>query len=180
MEQLEEMKASIVPEIELQLEKRIAWIAALYDREQERFIKILAVLLSDLELATEGSLVITYLRSSYITQSHRFKIAFYPEVPFVKEDPDFTVFDFTPFLEGVEEDTESLKHALQKRIVNIFSCYQEEISRYYMGRLYQKSICLFQQLIRDIKSEGNTISVFFGDEMGEIECIGTIGLNILC
>ena len=57
----------------------------------------------------------------------------------------------------------------------MFSYEIEEICRFYMEYLYQNSCFFFEILFDKIKANEVGISIYFGEEMGEIEQIGVIG-----
>ena len=119
-------------------------------------------------------LVITYLRSSYITESHRFKLAIYQEEPFV-DPPVYTAFLNLAFL--YQDTCQQLNALIQKArtsSVRLLPDEMEEIRRCYLEQLYQQSDCFFEEVIQKINSQAPAISVYFGEEMGKLRTLGVI------
>ena len=80
----------------------------------------------------EGRLVISWLRSSYKTESCAFYIAYYLDDPFVEEKMDSACYSMKILLDGIGEDLEFMGKKLRKKFVHVMSPETEEIRRWYM------------------------------------------------
>lgn len=179
MEQLEKMKSVLSDDMRLLLDNRIHNMLRFYEKNKKTIISELIDKINSLNTKDSGRIIISYLRSSYVTRSNRFKIAFYTGEPFVEMYPQKIYFNMTPILEGIDEDVNQLVKILYKQFINVFSWYQEEIRRLYFGQVYERSEILFSHLLQEInvKIVGTGIAndVYFGEEMGKVKFIGTIG-----
>lgn len=136
---------------------------------------------SDLEAALKGmagnrvtgSLAISFLRSSYISRSHEFYIAYYEDIPFVEEDPDCISMNFRPILKGMEEDLREIDDNLQKNFIRVFAGEKEEIHRWYMERVYISLGNILKMAVGKIEGNGK-IPVCYGGYMEELGIIGAI------
>ena len=88
MDQISQIKDSEKNETDELIFRRIQTMAGLFvnheDKIQERFIDKLQGLAS---AHNHGCLVISFLRSSYIVNSHEFYLAYYEKEPFIQEEP---------------------------------------------------------------------------------------------
>jgi len=117
------------------------------------------------------STVISFLRSSYITRSHKFKIAVYSGEPFVELNPSYeNDASLAVFFEAAtEQDIQDLIKKVGEKYIRITAAEKEEIRRAYMEKLYRGSIIVFQALMKDDTVQMHTdIKVYFGEEMGEL------------
>lgn len=119
-----------------------------------------------------NQLLITFLRSSILTGSNAFVLAWYDEALYV--DPFAPCMDYVPsFLyEGIKEDEEKLKAFLRKKFVQLMEYETEEIRREYRIRLGLAAKEFFALLLPD--QEGGNINVWFGEYMKHAEIIGRI------
>lgn len=170
MERVNEMLDSIRETIVQILEKRDAQLETGYQIQKEQAAEAVKNMMS---LQTK-SIVITWLRSSYITGSHKFRIAAYEEEPFVEEEPEHIYFSLDFFFDFVEDDMHLFLKHLQKQYIHIFKSEIEEMRRYYMEQLYKRCIHFFCNAVDVSGQEGDSgrITVFFGEEMGELVEIG--------
>lgn len=120
--------------------------------------------------------VCSYLRSSMITQSHRFKLAVYDKEPFVDASVYHTFLDLSPLYVQVADDLESWEAKLRPKFSRIFPSEMEEIRRAYIERLYQHTSLLFERVIRELSDGEKIVPVYFTEEMGDLKQIGVIGI----
>lgn len=171
MERVQQMKDGLKEKKDFLLRKRCEKIEDMFINNignmQENFIKIIE------ELASErdgGSLVISYLRSSYILGNHEFYIAYYKEEPFVEEEPDCCYFNMSPILNGIEEDLKEMKCILYMNYIRVFAGEIEEIHRWYMEQIYLSFENVMKRMVGmlNIKAE---ISIYYGGYMDKLNII---------
>lgn len=121
----------------------------------------------------EGSLVISFLRSSYITNNQEFYIAYYEEEPFVEEEPDCIYFDMKRAFGGIEEDWHEIDEVLHQKFIRVFAGEKEEIHRWYMERIYIALENIMKTAVEKMHKSG-AITVYYGGYMEEIKAIGSI------
>ena len=117
--------------------------------------------------------MISFLRSSYITESHEFYIAYYFDEPFVEEEPDSRYYDLGLLFEGIDNDLECMNKELGKKFIRILSSEKEEIRRWFVDNIYIGLGKSFKLLFEDIQPQRN-LEVFYGSYMGELELIGKV------
>jgi len=122
----------------------------------------------------EASIVITYLRSSYITGTHQFKIALYENVPFMNEATLYRLVDLTPLYQRTPELIDQLTKKIRFQFKRIMPYEIEEIRRFCMEYFYKNSCFFFEKVLENIENDAETISIYFGEEIGQIEKIGVI------
>ncbi len=157
----------------------------LIDSRLEKLGKLLASnadsIRCDLEIALkklvsdkkDGSLVMSFLRSSYILNSHEFYIACYEGEPFVEEEPDCTYFSMKSAFSGIEEDFYEMDEELHQNFIRVFAGEKEEIHRWYMERIYIALESIMQMAVEKMqKSKG--VNVYYGGYMEEVKIIGSI------
>lgn len=89
-----QMKEVIGEKVDLLIEKRLHKLEKSLTNKEENIWRDLESVLRELTSdKKEGSLVISFLRSSYITNNQEFYIAYYEEEPFVEEEPDCIYFN---------------------------------------------------------------------------------------
>ncbi len=166
MERFDCMKEAIKQVLDQTVERRISALVEEYektDSARKRFRN----LVEELAVQKEGNLCISYLRSSYITGSGLFQIAFYVEEPFI-EAPTAWVFDDMGISQDkIVEDLKYLNEYLKERFIRISPGEVEEIRRSYMEALYQGCGVIFALLAQGWGREG--VSVYFGEYMGDLE-----------
>ena len=128
------------------------------------------------ELASDkkdGSLVISFLRSSYILKSYEFYIAYYEGELFVEEEPDCVYFSMKSALRGIEEDWREMDEELHQNFIRVFAGEKEEIHRWYIEQLYIAMESIMKMAVEKMqKSRG--VDVYYGGYMEEVKVIGSI------
>lgn len=137
---------------------------------KDRLFHILDELVSDKE---GGGLVISYLRSSYISGSHELYVAYYVEDAFVEEQPDHAYLDMRRLLESAEEDVRELNGSLEKEFIRILSAEKEEVRRWYMDLLYRRLGEVLKAALDGMPKKSG-MEVCFGGFMDELEVIGEV------
>jgi len=143
-----------------------------FDGTQER--DAIEILKSEIE-SEEICVVITYLRSSYITGSHQFKISLYENDPFMSDATMCRFIDLAPLYKRVPEFIDDLTRKIKSQFIRVMPFEIEEIRRSYMDYLYKNSSFFFERIVNEMRNdEGGKIKniVYFGEEMGETEEIG--------
>lgn len=175
MEKLSLIKMKLQEDIE-QLEKlRIQKMVEVYEAEKASILAIWNEKLDYIIGKRKGFVMISFLRSSYITRHHKFKIAFYEKDLFVEENPPAFSYSATLFLEGVEEDIEYLWKKTEREFIQVFSWRKEELRRIYMEKIYKACVIIFRSIISEMDRTGKEIGIFYGEEIGYVEQIGIIG-----
>lgn len=166
---------------ELLEDKLIFLISRRMDKIRTLYIENTFNIRNDLEIAlkklaadkTDGSLVISFLRSSYILNSYEFYIACYEGEPFVEEEPDCTYFSMKSTFSGIEEDFHEMDEELHQNFIRVFAGEKEEIHRWYMERIYIALESIMQMAVEKMqKSKG--VNVYYGGYMEEVKIIGSI------
>ena len=137
-------------------------------------IKSVIVEVSMKRTSPEDDVIISYLRSSYLTGSHCFKVAIYNEVPYVETSPIQELLDMAPYYQGVDETFQLLVKKLKSKFMNIFECEIEEVRRFYMEQLYFGSLPFFQKIAEELAESQSTTPLLFGGQMGRTYQIGVI------
>ena len=122
----------------------------------------------------ETCIVITYLRSSYITKKHQFKIALYEKAPFTKETTMYQYMNLSALYKQVPAQMENFTKKLQTKYSSVLNSEIEEIRRAYMELLYQNTNQFFENVLAKIPKTKPTIKVYFGEELDEVKEIGVI------
>ena len=122
----------------------------------------------------EDYLVISYLRSSYLTGSHCFKVAIYNQVPYVEAFPIQELLDMTSHYQDVDEAFQLLVKKLKTKFMNMFDCEIEGVRRFYMEQLYFGSLPFFQKIAEELAESQGETPLLFGGEMDETYQIGVI------
>lgn len=119
-------------------------------------------------------IVISFLRSSAITNSHKFRIAGYVDEIFV-ETPIFETF--VSFKNSVNKglgQTDDLYKKLAPTFIQITNYEKEEIRRYYTTQLYKVCSKKFRDVLISQNDTNSPLKIYFGEEMGELNEIGEI------
>ncbi|MDE7197426.1 MAG: hypothetical protein K2O15_00925 [Lachnospiraceae bacterium] len=151
MERIPQMKELIREKADSLMSVRLKYIENLLESHKDSVRK-------DFELALErlvseknkGSLVISFLRSSYILNSHEFYIAFYEEEPFVEEEPADICFSMEKVFDGIEEDWHEMDEMLQQNFIRVFAGEKAETHRWYMERLYVALGSIIMKMIEEL------------------------------
>lgn len=173
LERVQEMESSVCKLKDDLKEKRLySMKEILLDGKEGKtvFKKILTELMQE---KREGALVISYLRSSYITGSHNFYIAYYLKDIFVEEEPVSVWYSMKPAFRGVENDWTELYKELEKNYLHILEAEKEEIRRWYMGFLYADIEKILQRMLTDVGQESG-MDVYYGGYMDSVKKIGRI------
>lgn len=117
----------------------------------------------------EGCLVLSFLRSSYLTGSHKFLLSFYQEEPFLEENPDSISIDFYPYFAPAKADIQELNRAMEKEFVAILAAEKEEIRRWYLDQLYQEFKTILPSLL---ENQENGIDIYYGGFMEKLDWVG--------
>lgn len=171
MERLQQMKDLLKETEEMLLEQRIKKMNLLCHNNQNNVKTNCICALSGLALEREDvKIVISYLRSSYITESHKFFIACYVDEPFMEEEPDCIFLDLQCLFIDVDEDLRIMNKELEGQLVQIFSSFKEEIRRWYMQHLYEKMENIFKRIIEEAEETKNK-QIYFGGYMEELSLL---------
>lgn len=122
---------------------------------------------------TGGGITMSYLRSSYITNSHELYIAYYEEEPFVTEGPENICFSLKLLFEGIENDLQELYGKLNESFIRIFKGEKEEIRRWYMEGIYVKLGDAIRAMLPVVLVERG-MDVYYGGYMDRQEMVGKI------
>ena len=122
----------------------------------------------------DACIVITYLRSSYITGTHQFKIALYENEPFISEPTLHKLVNLSPLFTRVSETIDKFTRKIKSQFIRVLSHEIEGIRRFHMEYLYQNSYYFFEKVTGKTGDDEGSIPVYFGEEMGEINQIGVI------
>ena len=120
----------------------------------------------------DSHVVITYLRSSVITDSHQFRLAVYQGEPFVEVPIYHTLLDMKPLYQEVLNDVQVLIKKLSPPYFQILSSEKEEIRRSFTVKLYQQSYHFFERVLEEMSADHQQIIIYFGEEMSELMMIG--------
>ena len=121
---------------------------------------------------SDSHVVITYLRSSAITKSHQFKLAVYPEEPFVDSPIHYTLLDMASLYKEVSSDIQTLINKLSPPYFKILPSEKEEIRRHFTIRLYQQSYHFFKRALKELAPNHQPMQIYFGEEMSELIIVG--------
>ena len=119
-------------------------------------------------------LVISFLRSSFVTASHKFKMATYEGEAFIERNPPHYFIFLNSLFQLENQELNQFVEKIEKKFANVLASEIEMIRRFYMEKLYQASKELFIRGIQKDAESSKNMKVFFGEEMGEIEEIGEI------
>ncbi len=174
LERLEEMKEYLRKEKELLTRERLKRMEDRFSDNVYHLKADLAAVLKGLAMERkEGSLVISYLRSSFITEKGEFYIAYYSGEPFVEEEPDSVFYSMKELLEGIEDDWDIMNRKLREKFIRFMTSEQEEIRRWYMDGIYEGMGRIFQAALESAEGE-KQVGVFYGNYMDRLEKIGWV------
>ena len=174
LERLEDMKEFLREDAEtLRRERRKKMDDIYADRGQGIKNDLETVLKGLADGKGDGSLVISCLRSSYITGSFDFYIAFYGGEPFVEEEPDSAYYSMAVFWDGIGEDLERMGKKLRGKFIRVMSSETEEIRRWYMEGFLGQWQGIFREILEGI-GEDKHVDVLFGGYMDRLETVGRV------
>ncbi|MDE7322834.1 MAG: hypothetical protein K2N73_08870 [Lachnospiraceae bacterium] len=124
----------------------------------------------------DGAVVISYLRSSIVTGSHVFYIAYYNGEPFVEEEPESIYLDLHQIFEVAEADCMEINRILGRKFVRVLDSEKEEIRRWYLYLVYER-LGTFTQLQVEENHAAGGIPVLYGGYMEKLHQIGDAGVN---
>jgi len=119
----------------------------------------------------DKNVVLTYLKSSYVTKSHRFKLAVYEGAPFVELYPSTYNLNMSVLFQDIEADLDRLHRKLRQQFFRMMASEEEEIRRYYMELLYLESATFFKQLFLEFPKDIPLPPIYFGAELGEVRLL---------
>lgn len=174
LERVDKMKAFLCEEVNDLKEERLKKMHEQLANNIENISNDLEESLKRLALKESlGSLMISYLKSSYITGSHEFHIAFYTGELFVEEEPDCIYFSMRSLFKMVEEDFEKMDKELAREFFRLIAAEKEEIHRWYMEQLYRGFGTILRPVLENMVAERGK-KVYFGGFMDEFELLGEI------
>ena len=174
LERLEDMKEFLREDAEtLRRERRKKMDDIYADRGQGIKNDLETVLKGLADGKGDGRLVISCLRSSYITGSIDFYIAFYAGEPFVEEEPDSAYYSMAVLLDGIGEDLERMGKKLRGKFIRVMSSETEEIRRWYMEGFHGEWQGIFREILEGIGEEKH-VDVLFGGYMDRLETVGRV------
>ena len=165
MERVQNMVDYLAKDMETAMENRKQQWLELNTQPLKSKLQSFINSISELE---DGTIVISYLKSSYITKSHKFKIAQYADAPFMELYPLFEYVDAKFLFDHINNDMIKLINRLENKFFRIKNSEKEEIRRYYMEWLYEESRIIFKQVILDIFSGSLIPPIYFGAELCEV------------
>lgn len=128
--------------------------------------------LRKLTLGKEGGrLVISFLRSSYIVNSHEFYIAYYKGDAFVEEEPECIYFSMQPLFSGIEEDLKEITDELHGKFIRVLSAEKEEACRWYMEHIYSQFIYVMETAVNCMEIKSG-IDIYYGGYMDRVNLLG--------
>lgn len=171
MERLDQMTGLLADELEKVLLKRQNQLIDMALAHKQQLLEAIAKLTSGQQQEKSLMLVITWLRSSFVTGTHDFRIAVYEEEPFINEHPDEMVYSLKDIFDFEKEDIAKFMSILQGKIFHITKSEIEELRRYYMELLYKSCKMVFEMMVPERETD-EKMQIFYGEEMGELELIG--------
>ena len=170
MQRISELLEDLKEEI---MQAQSHWELQLQNIETDTIKRQLREAKTKIESNSEG-IIITYLRSSYITESHRFKLAVYTEEPFVDDPIYHTYLDLSVLYQETNQQLEAFTKQLGSKFYRILPYEVEEIRRHYISLLYQNNHLFFERALEEMTNEDQAIPIYFGEEMGALQRIGAI------
>lgn len=169
MERIVEMLSFLEEEIKEAVGSHVQWLENGDFSDLEGIIQWVNQELKSLE---KDCVVISFLRSSYITGSHKFKLAAYEGEPFIEIHPLYRMISLDFLYQESSQELAKLTEKLKDKFINVTATELELIRQAYMEKLYQSSKVLFTRMVEKVSENTGKTKVFFGEEMGEIEEIG--------
>ena len=170
MKRVAEMLAYLKDDMEQELER---WKQLYFNADDSQVKEAINSLRTKIE-ADDASIVISYLRSSYITEKHLFKVTIYENEPFINEPTLYKLVDLTPLYKQIPEKIDKYSRKIRSKFIRVLPYEVEEIRRFYMERLYKDSWIFFEKAISKTEVDDGRIPVYFGEELGSIKKIGGI------
>jgi len=171
MERIEKMLRWIEEDINEVVDNHKQWL------ENGEFVKVQDIfqwISKELKPLEKSCLVISFLRSSYITKSHKFKFTVYDGEPFMERNPPYQMVSLSLLYQEADRELERLIKRAKEKFVNITNMENELIRQVLMEKLYESSKILFKSIIERNTEDKGGIKVFFGEEMGDIQEIGEL------
>lgn len=170
MERISDMLDYLKDDIQQRL---TVWEQELLVVDHMQIKKILEIFKAKIE-TEETCMVITYLRSSYITHTHQFKIALYENEPFMSGAIAHRFIDLTPLYKGLPDSIDAFIMKIKSQFIRVLPYEVEEIRRFYIDYLYQNSCFFFKSIVSEIANNEASHDVYFGEEIGKVEHIGVV------
>lgn len=172
LERVEKIKEFLEEKKNVLLEERFRKIKNLLKEETENGnSRWKEEMLSFAAEKEEGYLVFSFLRSSYLTGSHKFLLSFFIEELFLEENPDSILISFYPFFMAARVDMKEMEREMENMFVHLLSAEKEEIYRWYMEQLYQGFGVILSSVLEK-REDG--IEVYYGEVMEEVYWIGRV------
>ena len=171
MERIEKMLGWVEEDINEVVDNHKQWL------ENGEFVEVQEIfqwISKELKYLDINCLVISFLRSSYITKSHKFKFTAYAGGPFMEINPFYQMVSLSLLYHETDRELERLMGIIKEKFVNITNMEIEMIRQVLMERLYESSGILFKSMIEKDIEDKSGIKVYFGEEMGDIEEIGEL------
>lgn len=174
MERVTHMKEVIEEKVDFLICKRLEKLEKLLNSNANKIRNDLETVLEELVSdEEEGSLVISFLRSSYILNSYEFYIAYYKDDLFVDEEPACIYFSMRSVFHGIEEDWCEINEELRKNFIRVFAGEKEEMRRWYMERIYISLESIMERIVEKMQ-KSRDIDVYYGSYMEDVKAIGHI------
>lgn len=169
LERVDDMKAYVQETsddmtLDMIAERRIGTIWTEFVRAVQAPVKNLE------EQKTEGAVVVSYLRSSVVTGSHVFYIAYYNGEPFVEEEPEAVYLDLRHVFEDAETDCVEIIRILGKKFMRVLDSEKEEIRRWYLYLIYERLGASIKPQTEENHTAGK-VPVLYGGYMDKLHWI---------
>ena len=168
MDRINEMEEFLQEAEEILLKERMDRIKSICMNEKDIKEEVLTIVKELAAERTEGCIVISFLRGSYVTGSHEFCIAYYEDEPFVEEEPDSRFYSLRLLFEGIEDDFIRMNKELGNKYIRIFASEKEEIRRWFMEKIYMRLGEILKLIFEGVQTDKN-LDIFFGNYMGELD-----------
>ena len=169
-----EMRELLAEKTHSMIETRLTEIQGLLSDNVAGVKSSLKQVLAELAQGKEtGSIVISFLRSSYITGSHEFSITYYGGEPFVEEEPDGTCLDMRLLFTSVETDLQEIDHELEAQFLKVLPAEKETVHRWYLEQLYIGLGTVLEEVLAEIQKDDG-MGVYYGGYMEELRMIGKV------
>lgn len=180
MERIPAMKKYLNKITDRLLKKRLKIIEGLFRKNEmniEGSMKEVLLTLSDFiqKYQKYDRITISYLRSSYLTQSHIFLASCQSKVLFLEEELPEKELDFSILFVEIEQDIQQLEKELRQEFIRVLDGERETIRRWYMDLLYRYFGELLEAVIGG-KEEKNGIPLLYGGYMEEQRQVGWVSI----
>jgi hypothetical protein len=129
MKKLQEILEFLEDLITQTIDKRIASMKAQYHKRKTEVQDEWFKRITSCAAGRSGCFVISYLRSSYITGTHEYKLTFFQGKPYEEEYPEISFYSMAHYLTELEEDVKILLKQADRTFIRIFDWRLEEIEK---------------------------------------------------